>query len=133
MKFRKGYKYQLAEDELFRVSFHPDRDIVTPRIWLTTEGILTVKDGYAWDGASGPVFDRKTNRRASLAHDSLYQLMRMRRLPCERWRDADREYCKLLAEDGTWKITRKIHMAGLKLARGRSALPKNRKKIYEEP
>ncbi len=133
MKYRGGYKYQLAQDELFRVSIRPAFDIVTARIWLTTEGILTVREGYAWDGASGPVIDRKTNQRASCAHDALYQLMRMRKLPHDQWRNADREFAKILTEDGAWKITRQIDMAGLKLAHGRAALPKNRKKVYEAP
>jgi hypothetical protein len=133
VKYRKGYKYQLAQDEQFRVDLHPEADIVTAYMWLTTEGVLTVKEGYAWDGPSGPVGDRKTNLRASLAHDALYQLMRMKKLPHEQWRDADREYNRLLAADGTWKITRKIHMAGLKLAKGSAAHPKKRKKVYEAP
>jgi hypothetical protein len=133
MRYRGGYKYQLAADERFHVAFRPRHDIVTPRIWLTTDGTLTVRDGYAWDGVSGPVIDRKTNMRASLCHDALYQLMRMTRLPCEQWRIADGEFARLLNEDGAWPITRRIDMFGLKLAGGRAALPKNRKKVYEAP
>jgi hypothetical protein len=133
LKYRDGYKYQLADHETFQTEICPVRDIVTPRIWLTVDGTLTVRDGYAWDGTSGPVIDRKTNQRASLAHDALYQLMRMKRLPHNRWRDADREFAKILKQDGAWKITRQIDMAGLKLAHGRAALPKNRKRIHEAP
>ena len=133
MKYRGGYKYQLAETEIFQTDIYPEVDIVTEYIWLTTEGVLTVKKGYAWDGPSGPVIDRKTNLRASLAHDSLYQLMRMGRVPSSRWRDADREFAKILKEDGAWGITIRIDMAGLKLANGSAADPKNKKKIFTAP
>lgn len=133
MKYRGGYKYQLAEHDTFQTEIRPVRDIVTARIWLTSEGVLTVREGYAWDGTSGPVLDRKTNQRGSLAHDALYQLMRMERLPHFLWRDADREFAKILKQDGAWRLTRQIDMAGLKLAHGRAALPKNRKKVYEAP
>jgi hypothetical protein len=133
LKYRGGYKYQLAEHKTFQTEICPVRDIVTARIWLTVDGTLTVREGYAWDGCSGPVVDRKANRNASLAHDALYQLMRMKRLPHNRWRDADREFAKILKQDGAWKITRQIYMAGLKIAHGRAALPKNRKRIHEAP
>lgn len=133
MRYRGGYKYQSAADERFSVAFRPTADIFTTRIWLTKDGTLTVREGYAWDGPSGPVVDRKTNMRASLCHDALYQLMRMRRLPCEMWPVADDEYVKVMAQDGAWSITQRVDKLGLVLAGGRAALPKNRKKIYEAP
>ena len=133
MRYRSGYKYQLADNEMFQVDICPDVDIVTEFIWLTTEGVLTVLKGYAYDGPSGPVIDRKTNLRAALAHDSLYQLMRMGRVPSSRWREADKEFAKFLKEDGAWGITIMIDMAGLKLANGSAADPKNKKKIFTAP
>ena len=133
MRYRKGYKYQLAETEVFQTSIHPKAGIITDFIDLSVSGILTVKKGYAWDGPSGPVIDRKTNMRASLAHDALYQLCRRGHLPHRLWRDIDREYSKILKQDGTWKITRKIHMAGLKIAGGKHARPRARRKVYEAP
>lgn len=133
MRYRGGYKYQLAADQRFYVAFRPRHNIFLARIWLTTDGTLTVREGYAWDGVSGPVIDRKTNMRASLCHDALYQLMRQGELPHTQWRSADMEFDRLLKEDGAWSITRRIDMLGLKLAGGRAALPKNRKKVYEAP
>lgn len=133
MRYRGGYKYQLAADQRFFVAFRPQHDIFLARIWLTTDGTLTVREGYAWDGPSGPVLDRKTNMRASLCHDALSQLMRQAELPHRQWRTADGEYSRLLKEDGAWPITVWVDMLGLKIAGGRAALPKNRKKIYEVP
>jgi len=49
--------------------------IGTPFISLTRSGLLTIKAGYAWNGASGPTIDSKCSMRGSLVHDALYQLM----------------------------------------------------------
>ena len=76
IRYRSGYKYQLAEDYAISISIKPISDITTAFIDLDTGGTLTVKNGYAWDGPSGPVKDRDENLRASLVHDALYQLMR---------------------------------------------------------
>jgi hypothetical protein len=45
-------------------------------IHLSADGVLTIKAGYRWDGASGPTFDTPSTMFASLVHDALYQLMR---------------------------------------------------------
>ena len=81
MKYRKGYKYQLAADEVIICPFAPDTDIVTEYIRFNTDGILWGKSGYAWDGPSGPTFSDTTNIRGSLYHDMLSQLARMGLLP----------------------------------------------------
>lgn len=133
MKYRKGYKYQLAGDEVFRTSFAPGHKITTRRINMTAKGTMTVREGYAYDGPSGPVIDRKTNMRGACGHDALYQLMRMGLLPHYQWRIADGDFARWIIEDGAWAITAKIDLCGLRLAGGRSALPKNRKKIYSAP
>jgi len=40
------------------------------------DGLLTISEGYMWDGASGPTWDDKTNMTGSLVHDALYQILR---------------------------------------------------------
>lgn len=133
MKYRSGYKYQLAADETFQTSLQPPQSIFTARIDLYTTGLLVIREGYSWDGTSGPVIDRKTNQRGSLAHDALYQLMRMEKLPHYFWPQVDLEFAKIIKEDGAWPMTIKLDLLGLKIAGGRAALPKNRRKVYEAP
>ena len=131
IKYRKGYKYQLAADISFKTAFKPSHPIFTPRIHLTTSGLLTVKDGYAWDGISGGGLDRKSNMAASLCHDALYQLMRMELLGHTSWRKADKEFERLSIACRPPPHIVKFHMFVLKIMKGRHARPEKRKKIHE--
>ena len=78
MKYSKGYKYQLKTDYT-----HP-RPIFTvisalvelPFIQVDLCGIMTIRAGYAWDGASGPTVDCESSMTPSLVHDAGYQLGR---------------------------------------------------------
>jgi hypothetical protein len=130
MKYRGKYKYQLAKDEQFQTSFRPLVDIYTTRILLNAKGLLTILEGYAWDGISGPVIDRDTNMHGGLKHDALYELMRKGLLDHALWRQADCEFAKELEKHGAWQITIKIDMAGLKISGGKYAHPDQRKKVY---
>jgi len=104
IKYRDGYKYQLAEGYAVQTSIAPREHIATEYIILSTNGVLVINKGYAWDGPSGPTIDSKNFMRGSLVHDSLYQLMREGLLP-EFWRDeADKELRRICIEDGMWKI-----------------------------
>jgi len=47
IKYKKGYKYQLYETYITKVAIHPKKDIHTEYIDLTTEGILSIRKGYA--------------------------------------------------------------------------------------
>lgn len=40
MKYRKGFKYQLAERETFITTFRPAADIITEFVSLYTDGIM---------------------------------------------------------------------------------------------
>ena len=89
ISYCSGYKYQLRKD----ISFQTDikgYSAITDLVALSPDGTLVVKKYFAWDGASGPALDDKTNMRASLAHDALYYLMRIGKIP---------KTCKAKADD----------------------------------
>lgn len=99
-KLRK-YKYQLKKEYQVKIDFKPKQNIDHPFISLSTEGQLTVRERYAWDGPSGPTFDTKTFMRGSLVHDALYQLMRLRLLDYKADRKrADQILRDMCKEDG---------------------------------
>lgn len=95
----------------------------SPMIELTHAGRLTVYPQYQWDGASGPVIDRKANMRAGLAHDALYQLCRAGHLGLDKRAECDRVYRELVIECGGWKPIAWIDYAGLRLFAGYAASP----------
>lgn len=98
IKYKKGYKYQLAEDYAIELEIYPVRDIFTDMIWLNELGKLRIMAGYAWDGASGPTIDTKSSMRGSLVHDALYQLMREGYLGLE-WREKADHYLRSICRD----------------------------------
>lgn len=131
MRYRKGFKYQLAEPLHLQTSFRPERDLVSDFVVLRTDGVLELLKGFAWDGPSGPVIDRESNMIASGGHDGLYRLMRKRLLHYTMWSLADECYGAWLKDGGAWSITIWIAMKGLAIAGGVEAHPKNQAKIYE--
>lgn len=134
IRYRSGYKYQLASDYAITISIKPEMDIATPFIRLDTKGNLTIVNGYAWDGPSGPVIDTRENLRASLVHDALYQLMRLRFLSAKRYKDlADKIFKKLCTIDGVSHPMAQAYYLGLKIGGKPSTDPKNERKIYRVP
>lgn len=68
--------------------------------WVTlSDGILTVRRGFAWDGL-WPLPRLDCGIRASLVHDALYHLMRAGALSWERRRWADEVFRDICLEDG---------------------------------
>ncbi len=99
-KIRK-YKYQLLRKSYTVQIAIRGKSIKTDFVRLTAKGKLTIKEGYAWDGPSGPTIDTRTFMRASLIHDALYQLMRLKRLDYRKHRrSADDLLKKHCLEDG---------------------------------
>lgn len=101
MIYRKlhGYKYELLLTVAIDTKIK-GLEIDTKYIKLWNDGRLFVKERYAWDGASGPTWDDKTNMRGSLIHDALYQLMREGMLG-RKWRKyADELLRDICIQDG---------------------------------
>jgi len=136
IKYRSGYKHQLASDYNIYTPLKPIIEIKTDYITLDIEGNLVVKAGYAWDGASGPVPDTNKVLRASLVHDALYQLMRMMpdNFSDDQYRDkADLLFKDICIEDGVIKSKAKVYYFGLKSFGGPAADPTNVKKVKKAP
>ena len=120
--FRRGFKYQTHRDYSIQLdNIKPKHPISTGWLALTTTGMLLIKAGYAWDGASGPARDSRNGLRAALVHDSLYQLMRMHLLPIDQRDEADNVFYRILRTDGmnrvrAWYWWRAVHRFAKKSA-----------------
>lgn len=114
IKYRDGYKYQLDEDFEIQTDMRPSCDIETDFATLNKAGLLKVFRGYAWDGPSGPTYDRATNMRGSLPHDVLYQLIREGHLPLEAREIADELLKKCWIEDGMYEWLATIEVAAVR-------------------
>lgn len=102
IRYRSGYKHQNAEDAYFETGIHVGHVVGTEDgyVILWPMGRLLIKEGFSWDGASGPMPDKNTIMRGSMAHDALYRLMREGKVPGENRQLADRLLRRLCLEDG---------------------------------
>ena len=133
MKYRKGYKYQLAETYEIQTNLRPDHDIVTDFAILYTTGLFRLVNGYACDGASGPTIDTPGTFRGAFFHDAGYQFLRMEKLPPEWRKKFDKLAHQLWSEDMRWQWRADWWYRGVRKAAGFAADPKNIKKVYEVP
>lgn len=110
-KKRKKPKYNLHKDETFNIECKPygitikDGALKGNKFMsFDQNGNLTIKQGYSWDGPSGPTIDTKNFMRGSLVHDALYQLMREQVIPQSKRLPADKLLRDICKKDGMWKI-----------------------------
>ena len=99
MKYRdtRGYKYTVAETVSVDVPLFRASSFATSHFSLRF-GRLTLRAGYAWDGASGPTWDTDDTIVPSLVHDALYQALRSGLLPPSARFDADLSFYRLMRE-----------------------------------
>ena len=78
LKYKRGYKFWVAEDFVLDIGsrIRPARPGGNNFVELSASGVLIIRRGYAWDGASGPAIDTENWRTSSGVHDALYQLIR---------------------------------------------------------
>jgi len=116
--YRRKYKYRLFDDYITQLPFKVSIDIITPFVTLSRSGALIIKEGYSWDGPSGPTFDTDNFMRGSLVHDALYELMRANLLNHEIYRiKIDTVLFQMCLEDGmnwlrAWWVYRGVRWGG---------------------
>jgi hypothetical protein len=131
--YKKGFKYQVAKRCSFQlVNIRPERHIFAHWFSLSKSGLLTVEDGYAWDGASGPTIDTKSSMRASLIHDIGYQIMRMDLMPSTARHAWDTELYSWCRRDKMWSVRAMVWREALRKF-ATAYLPEHRKKTLLAP
>lgn len=134
--YRGGYKYQLQQDRHYVVEIDllQEKHIQTDYVDLTPEGKLIIKNGYAWDGPSGPTFDTPCFMRGSLIHDALYQLMRLEELDRKAYRGkADQILRDVCRDDGMSRFGAWCVYWGVRLFADPSADPGREKQPVVAP
>lgn len=94
-----GYKYVVAET--YQAPWPELAGVVIHAEWFALEaGLLTVRPGYAWDGASGPTLDTPATMEGALQHDVGYQCLREGLLPPEDRAVIDRILLRVMRDTG---------------------------------
>jgi len=121
VKYRDGYRNQLAETISMQlpIQLWPDLVIDTEFYRIDAGGRLTIRHGYAWDGASGPTIDWPASQIIvpSLIHDVLCQAGRSGHLYsiANAREHTDRLFYELLRERGMNFIRAYIWYRGVRI------------------
>ena len=133
IKYRNGFKYQLCESYTVNLGLTIPKEILTNWFNMSTDGVLKVNSGYAWDGPSGPTFDTRNFMRGSLIHDVLYQAMRLEALPMRFRGDADVLLKMICIEDGMSKLRAWWVYQGVRFGAKWSVLPSRERQLMMAP
>jgi hypothetical protein len=133
VKYIEGYKYQLVEDYTCFIGVCPPKSLVSKWVILSDNGFLTIRKGYAWNGASGPTWDTKNSIRASLLHDAVYQLIRLGLVEASWKEKADNLLHDVLVEDGMNIVRAEIWEEGVEHFGKSSTLVDAEPKVLEAP
>ena len=108
-KVGRRWKYKLTSSYYLYLPLLPGIDTTTTDgyVSLRHDGVLCLKEGYHWDGASSIAIDTKSFMRGSLVHDALYQLMREDILSWDFKDVVDKILIDLCKEDGMGWLRRK--------------------------
>ena len=117
------YKYRLAKGYIQQVDIAIDLSIFTAYIGLDSSGVLDLREGYVWDGPSGPAIDTASFLRASLVHDALYQLMREGELSISYRKQADQIMRQIALDDRMPPWRARYAYRAVRWFAGRAALP----------
>jgi len=131
MKYRKLKKYKYQVMETIEIDLPCDFGYLKETFWVRLVGNkLTITKGYCWDGSTCTV-DKKSMI-ASLAHDAIYQLIRLKKLAKKYVKLADKVYRYMCIKEKLPKWRANVRYRVLRLINGRQikyGYPQD--KIYE--
>ena len=116
MKYSE-YKYKFKVEENFSIELPFKIADFEHEYASSKDSILSIKRGYAWDGASGPIINTRDTLVASLVHDVLYQAMRLNLIKSnsENKKITDKIFFEILKMHGVNSIRRKVWYFAVKL------------------
>lgn len=116
MKYSE-YKYKFKVEENFSIELPFKIADFEHQYASLKDGILSIKKGYAWDGASGPIINTRDTLVASLVHDVLYQAMRLNLIKSSREnrKIADKNFFEILKMHSVNSIRRKVWYFAVRL------------------
>jgi len=85
--YQRGFKYQTTKEWSIQTKTLGYGVAIeassggAPWVSLTPRGVLTIREGFCWDGPSGPTVDTPEFIAASLPHDGGFDLMRNELIP----------------------------------------------------
>lgn len=125
LKLRKlgGYKYTVELPYSRNVDIIRHKSL-NHKYMKWTGKVITVKMTYAYDGASGPTLDDKTNLKAALIHDCQYQLMREGLLDRKYRKAVDQTFRRHCIEDGMGKFRAWYYYRAVRMFCKKSSLPR---------
>lgn len=129
LRYKKGYKYRIVKDfsvRLIKFGLIVSKKIDT-KYYSVIDSVLTIKEGYSWDGASGGMVDTKGVMIPALVHDCFYEMIRKGHLSSDMRVEADKIFLKLMKERGVNLIRRNIAYRAVRLFGKGSIKPR---KIY---
>lgn len=125
-KKRFKYKYRLSADYSFKFNYFElgeSSGTQMHKYLSISDGFMTIKKGYCWDGASGPTIDTKNVMKASLVHDALYQLMREGISPQSARKYIDNIFREICLEQGMSRFRAWYLYTGIRMFGARAAKP----------
>lgn len=122
-KKRRKYKYNLRVAHEYAANIKVRKAADLGKLKITKDGYLTLRNGYAWDGPSGPTIDTKNFMRGSLVHNALYQLMRSTIIDQGQRKRADEILKEICIDAGMSKIRAWWVYLGVRWFGSRSARP----------
>lgn len=119
----KGYKYDVDTPYYERDTDLPRQFKFSHPYFSLEAGRVRAEKHYAYDGASGPTWDDKTNRKASLIHDICYQAMRLSLLGRGHRKAIDQTFRRHCIEDGMSKFRAWYYYNAVRIFGARTCKP----------
>lgn len=116
--YASGYKYQLRQDAQAESGIVLAAPVSHEYFDISESGLITVKRGYAWDGASSVAIDDPGTIYASLFHDAGYQAIRCGLIDGKWRRELDRMYMNLCIAGGVPAFRAQAHYYALRMVGG---------------